>query len=45
MELPSNQGEDAPSIPDGNNGPVAGAKPTHRIIVFDLTTKQTESFV
>lgn len=36
---------DASSISGGNSGPVAqaGAKATHRMIVFDLATKETES--
>ena len=34
---------DAPAISDGNRGPVAGAKATHRMIIFDLATKEVES--
>jgi hypothetical protein len=37
------QAGDAPVISGGNGGPVAGAKATHRMIVFDLATKETES--
>ena len=37
------QAGDTPSISGGNSGSVAGAKSTHRMIVFDLATKETES--